>query len=227
MTDEIKAAFDIYNDRICKFLPREEQLADLTFSDRFLKRMDRLMKFQEKIYYPLFNTVAKRVASILVACLLLMTAVTFSVRGLREPFFDFIVEVFEKFSILTFTEEPKQDQTGQKVLTAAYPQYIPEGFELVFESEDDMSAQRIYENKEKQVLTVEQHLLDEKLNVGIDTEGVNYKKVMVNDLYTAMLLENKGQRFIVFNAENSVYIISLPSVLAEKVLIKVAESIFF
>lgn len=225
MFEKYKAAFDEYSDFYCAGLPDEVALSEISFSERFQKRMDRLLRRQKRFYYPLINTAAKRVASILIACLLLMAATTASVKGLREMFIQFVTETFENFSSVLFIEESQSMEKIQHV-APNYPQYIPEGFSLVYELEDTMGAQRIYERDECSV-TFEQHLINGELDIGINTEGSEYKKVIINEKYEAMLVENMGLRMITFRIKNHAYVISINDSFSESELIKIAESIKF
>ena len=55
-----------------------------------------LIKLQKKSYYQDINTVGNRVASIVVVFILCLFITVFSVKALREPFINFVVETYEK-----------------------------------------------------------------------------------------------------------------------------------
>ena len=71
----LKHAFDEYSKQFVETLPSEQELAHLTFSDKFERKMQRIIKAEKNHYYYLVNTLAKRVACIALAIILSFTTV--------------------------------------------------------------------------------------------------------------------------------------------------------
>ena len=133
---KLQEAFDIYVREQNARLPGEEELAGITVSDEFKARMEKLIRRQKCGYYVLFGTVARRVATIIIALLVGMTVTTFSVEALRQPVVRFFTEVFETFTRVIFvddTSDPVRVEMEKRT-----PTYIPEGY--VVESEIDAGA---------------------------------------------------------------------------------------
>lgn len=89
---KLKAAFELYNDYYCETLPKEFQT--ISFSEVFEKKMQKLLTLQKKSYFYVINTAAKRVAILILALLVTLTASTFGVKAIGKAVKNFIVETF-------------------------------------------------------------------------------------------------------------------------------------
>ena len=94
---KIKAAFREVVSSEFAHIPTDESSIDFTFSEKFNKKMEKLIKSQRKSYYIFINTVGKRVAILFVAIITLFAA-SMSVKAIREPVINFIIEVYESFT---------------------------------------------------------------------------------------------------------------------------------
>lgn len=79
--------------------------------------------------YRLLVLIAKRVAIFILICILSFSAVLAVNAEVRERVFDWIIEVYEKFSI--FTSQNMDEDNNSIELTSLKINYIPIGFELV------------------------------------------------------------------------------------------------
>ena len=86
-------------------LPTDEELKDITFSEDFENKMQKLIKMQKKSYFHLINTVGKWVAVIILAIMISLTATTFGVKAIRESVIKFITETFEKFTAVSVEDD--------------------------------------------------------------------------------------------------------------------------
>ena len=216
-------ALDLYCIEFCKTLPTNEELSDITLSEEFERKMQKLIDRQKKFYFNWFNTVGKRVAAIILVILLSFTTITFSVRALREPFVRFIVETFEKFSNVMFVnDKTEQDIIVDFVLEKVVPSYIPDKFteESIFE--DESGFQTVYiSNDGSQSIMVMQIVNDEAI-VQTNTENVVYENILVNN-YPAIYYSNKGTNTIVISGEQ--YIFTVEGTIEKEELLKIVESI--
>lgn len=137
---EFKNAFRAVVSAEFSHIPEDESSIDYTFSERFNKRMAKLIKSQRKSYWVLINTAAKRAAVIFVAIITLFTA-AFSVKAIREPVLRFIKEVYETFTRYTYEGDMADKITKEYVLT-----YIPDGFEQTSKIENENSIITTYKN---------------------------------------------------------------------------------
>lgn len=65
--EEFKAAFREVVSSEFAHIPTDESSIDFTFSEKFMKRMDKLIKSQRKPYWNFISTVSRRAAVIIVA----------------------------------------------------------------------------------------------------------------------------------------------------------------
>lgn len=89
---KLKAAFELYSECYCETLPKE--FHTISFSEAFEKKMQKLLTLQKKSYFYVINTAAKRVAILILALLVTLTASTFGVKAIGKAVKDFIVETF-------------------------------------------------------------------------------------------------------------------------------------
>ena len=77
----------------------------------------------------IFMLITKRVAVFILVCILSFSAVLMVNAEVRERFFDWVIEVFEKFSI--FIPQNIDEDNNSVDLTSLKINYIPTGFKLV------------------------------------------------------------------------------------------------
>ena len=70
--EEFKAAFREVVSSEFAHIPTDESSIDFTFSEKFIKRMDKLIKSQRKPYWNFISTVSRRAAVIIVAIITLL-----------------------------------------------------------------------------------------------------------------------------------------------------------
>lgn len=220
MNDKLlKEAFEQYNTEYCDSLPSDDELKEtVSFSSEFENKMEKLIKRQNKPYYQLINTVGKRAAVITLAVFIAFNTVTFSVEALREPFIDFIVETYEKFSKISFVEKIPDEQ---KEFTPIKPEYIPEGFSLDSESKSDNIYNLIYKSINSDTIIYSQMSKSDN-PIQFDAENLEYQKIEING-YPAVYWKKYEIYSILFCTQNYVYTIN-GNILEEEIL-KIAQSV--
>lgn len=201
----------------------ETKVPEHEFSENFQKRMKKLIRSQKKPYYFMINTVGKRVASFIIVLVLAFTTTVLSVKSLRESVWNFIVEVYEKWSILRIVDENNStgdDEVPQ--LVVSMPTYIPKGFLLIHESSDNISGMFTYKNYDGYTILYCQCWADSGLQMMIDTEGVETENIKIGTI-DGMYFENKGYRNIIWRKDK--YLFHLSSKISKEELLKIAESI--
>lgn len=209
---------DMYVKEVAETLTVPPELENYQFSERFERRMQRLIRMQKKSYYRYINTVAKRAACYVLIVLTCMFVTVFSVKSLREPFVNFVVETYEKFTSL-FVE--KDDPTDNIELKVMLPQYIPEGYEIESVSQTKNSLMYVFTDLKGNKIIYYQYLYDYWQSI-LDTENVTYDKVYVN-LLEGLFFKNKDMNCLIFN--NDEYTFNISSYKSKEELIKIAESI--
>lgn len=211
-------AFDMYSKKMCESLPTDEELKQITFSEAFEKKMQKLISAQKKSYFYLINTVGKRVAILVLSIMISLTATTFGVKAIRETVIEFITETFEKFTnIIVRYEEP----STQNEIVKTTPQYIPDGYIIESELDSGIFYRVIYNNLGNTIISYTQ-----KINYGsssnINTEDVEYEKISVNS-FEGIKYVNNGINTVVF--ADGTYLYTINGQVSFDELIKIAESI--
>lgn len=216
--EKLIQAFELYNKKLCESLPTDEELKHITFSDAFENKLQKLIAAQKKSYFYLINTVGKRVAIIIAAIIITLTATTFGVKAIRETVIEFITETFERFTKVSVETEELDEQPE---LVKAAPTYIPEGYSL--KSEKDLGAlyQIAYSNKDKIIIDYIQRFSYGSI-YNVNTEEVEYDEININFSEGIKYVKN-GINTVVFADETYMYTVCGQISFDE--LIKMAESI--
>lgn len=216
--EKLIKAFEIYNKKLSETLPTDEELKDITFSDGFEKKMQKMIMVQKKSYFYLINTVGKRVAIIVLAIIISLTATTFGVKAIRETVIEFITETFEKFTKITVqNEEPNISVEFVKTI----PEYIPDGYNLGSEMYIEGIYQIVYNNQDNDSIDYIQKVSFGTIS-NINTEGVEYENISINSL-EGIKYTKKKINTVVF--VDGTYMYSFYGRVSFDELIKMAESI--
>ena len=223
-TEFLKKVLDMYVEEFYETLPSKEEQSKETFSPEFEAKMQKLINKQKKFYYYWINTATKRVAAVVLALLVSLATVTFSVKAIREPFIQFIVETFEKFSSIIFNNDEDDNQPALATVEfrKAVPEYIPEGFVVDSEIETVALCQVIYTNKSNSKIITYMQITKDSSVAQANTEDITYKEIKVNG-YDGVSYNKNGNNSVIFNTEDYVFTISGEVEIAE--LIKIAESV--
>lgn len=165
-------------------------------SERFERKMQRLVAAQRRPYYKYTNTRAKRAVLVLAAAIVLMITMVFSVSALREPVVRFFVETFELFSTVWF-ESPSSEELPPEELSQIFvPSYIPEGF--VLDEDLTMSFQAIFVYLRENEMIIYQQFLHGGPGIDINTEGVIHEYILVGE-HNGLFYSNLGVQTILWS----------------------------
>lgn len=179
--EEFRRAFNEIISEEFSDIPRDEASIPLTFSRRFERKMERLIRNQRKPYWFLINTASKRAAVIIAAVLTLFTA-GFSIKAIREPIVKFIKEIYH-----TFIAYSAEGDVIDKIERRYYLNYLPEGFEKVNDFTDGVYAIIEYEDSSDKFIRFMQRITEgERYNLDnehgkVTTENINGMEVNFYD----------------------------------------------
>lgn len=154
-------------------IPADESSINYTFSERFIKKMDKLIRSQKKVYYNFINTVSKRVAIICLVVVMLFTTAC-SVKAIREPIVNFITEVYE-----TFTRYFFDGDTAESVTKEFSIETLPEGFKQTDYTSNDIRITKTFENGDGDILKLSQ-TITEDTEYNLDAEHGSTEKMIVS-----------------------------------------------
>ena len=145
-------------------IPTDENSIDFTFSERFNKRMAKLIRSQKKVYYNFINTAYKRVA---IVCVVLLTMLTTAcgVKAIREPIINFIKQVYESFTHYSFDGE-----TTDKI-TKEYTIKVPGDFEQTNKIKNDALISTEYMNSSGDIIEFNQMTTEFSIGYFVDNEN--------------------------------------------------------
>ncbi|MBO5211832.1 MAG: DUF4367 domain-containing protein [Clostridia bacterium] len=173
---EFKEAFREVISSEFSHIPKNENEIDFVFSERFNKRMTKLVNSQKKAYYYLINTAAKRVAIIFVLILTMFTA-AFSVKAIREPIIEFVKQIYE-----TFIHYSVEGDTIDKITKKYSITRLPEGFYETDKVNNNYTIITFFENSSGDTIVFSQ--MTTKTNAGyfLDNETGEVHSEVVNGI---------------------------------------------
>lgn len=183
---EFKKAFREVVSLEFSHIPTDENSIEYTFSQKFIKRMEKLIKSQKKVYWHFVNTASKRVAIVLLAIVTMFSA-AFGVKAIREPIVNFIKQVYETFTHYSFEGDTAETITKEYSIT-----YLPDGFEEKNKIKNDYSIITTYKNSEGETIEFTQKttesnsgLFDDNENTVIHKESVDSIEIELKEWYDA------------------------------------------
>ena len=188
------------------------------FSKRFERRMKKLIR-KSKTRSPAGGAVfLRRRLAALVAAIVILLATAMSVSAVRAAVFEFITEVYEKFTHMFFEESPPSQESADE-LSIRRPSFIPEGFELV--NEKTAGPVLLVYEKGSDYISYSQQCL-ENVSMNINTKGAELEEVEFNGL-PAKYYSNRGVQNLLWYDDEFLYMIS--STLDRDTVFRIAGSV--
>lgn len=206
-------------------LPKEEEI-DYEFSEIFNNKMKKLLKDSKRPKF--INSVyrnSKKISIVVIAFIISIFTLTMSVEALRNQFFDFIKDVYDKFTIYQFDLKKDLDIKNTKFKEISY---LPNRFKEIDRIEDEDSIFVVYSSDTEDLTFSGFRVTDS--NIYLDTEEASITKVMINGVIADYIIKDNDYK-LVWEDENNIYILTLEylesSMVSNKdsVLIKIAEKI--
>ena len=173
--EEFKAAFREVVSSEFAHIPTDESSIDFTFSEKFIKRMDKLIRAQRKSYYKFINTAGKRAAVIFAAIITLFTA-SLSVKAIREPVVRFVKRVYETFIHYSF------DGGTTDKISKEYAIRVPENFNQTNRIQGDALIATEYTSDSGDIIEFKQMTTKYSIGYFVDNEIGNIKTEVINGM---------------------------------------------
>ena len=162
--NNLKEALHLYTQKIAEDFPADDEVKDVKFSAEFEQRMNSIIQRRKRPILTILNTTAKRVASVAVLFVVLLS-VTFSVNAIREPF----IEMFQK--IFNDHVEIKIEGDTTDYIAEIYAiTEIPEGYTMTDEMISTNMVNRDYEKSDGLLFSYTQISTANDPMVNIDNE---------------------------------------------------------
>ncbi len=173
---EFKQAFREVVSLEFSHIPTDENSIQYTFSEKFNKRMEKLIKAQKKVYWNLVSTTSKRVAIIFLAIFTMFTA-AFSVKAIREPIVKFISEIYETFTHYFF------DGDTTDTITQEYSiKVLPDGFKQTNQIKSDVFVTTEYQDDSGNIIQFTQMTTEHSAGYFFDNENGTITTEYVGDV---------------------------------------------
>lgn len=188
------------------------------FSKKFERKMNKLIR-QNQQEKPIkgISPVCKRAVAV-VAVVTILLASTMGVSAVRYKVFEYVAEVYEKFTHIFF-EESLENWSMHEKFVVFRPTYIVDGFELVTEIDENLVL-LIYEMDTDYIIFSQDRL--QGVSLHINTEGVELEEFKFNGL-PAKYYSNRGIQNLLWYDEKYLYTIS--STLDRDIIFEIAESV--
>lgn len=178
--EQISQAFtEVLNERV----PDLSNIPDHTFSERFEKNMNRLIKKEAAHPWAVSHMLARNlIAAALV--IVLLFAMCMSVSAIRNRIFNFFLQHFDIYNNVVFEVPESEDCITKEFVVTE----IPEGFTLKEETLKNIGHTFIYENNNGGYFFFDQTISSEE-GPSIDNERSEFSAVEI-DGTGAFILEN-------------------------------------
>lgn len=174
--EEFKAAFREVVSSEFAHIPTDESSIDFTFSEKFNKKMEKLIKSQRKPYWNFISTVSRWAAVIIVAIITLVTA-AFSVKAIREPIIKFIKQVYESFTHYSFEGDTVEIITKEYTITQ-----MLDGYEQFDKLTSENTIATTYKNKLGDTIIFTQMTTEYSIGYFVDNESGEQYTETVDDI---------------------------------------------
>ncbi len=195
-----------------------EEAEKTQIPESFDKKIQQLIKQRRKPYFYLINTVAKRVACVIVALLIAATCTVLSVDALREGVKNFFVEIYEKFSTACFSTDTDAPDNIEVYYT---PSFIPDGYEVSEVRRDNNAYRVMYKNDDGNEIIYKQ-LTALGRETLINTEDGEMEKYG-DGMY--VYLKSFQRRKYYWNDGKYIYCVVANDSIPKEELLKIADSI--
>lgn len=211
----IQALNDVVIDECNKAMEYEETHI---FSERFERKMNRLISQRKKPYFHMINTVGKRVACVAAILLVGTFATVMNVEAARSAIAEFFVGIHEKFS--TFISE--DDESAPEKIEDLYGITVGlDGYEVNWRIVDDLNYNITYLS-EPYIIDFKQSVKSQ-YDVNWNTEGVGIETIMIDKYEAVYFCDNHNYHHLIWSTED--YIFSVSTNVGKDELIEMSKSV--
>lgn len=151
-------------------IPGNEREINHSFSDDFLRRMDKLTHAQQSRFWRMTNTVPKRVAAV-AAAFLLIALTACSIPSVRAAATKFIRETFDSY-VHFFTEKSERRQITEHYRLTE----LPDGYAEEIVVKNDSCCISFYQNEEGDRIIFAQSVTED-FAIDVDNENGKHSQI--------------------------------------------------
>lgn len=183
-----KALGEVFEPQIDEFMQTVELKPDYIFSDKYRRKINKLIKRREKPYFKLICTTGRRIVCTAAAVIIILAS-SLSVEAVREAIHDFLMNFFKGHTAVSVSGTMEDYPT---VIEEEYEiANLPDGFQQVDYYADETSVFAMYINSDKYILYEQTVYCDFMGNFDNNNAEFEY--------YT----DTSGQEYLIHNTGNN------------------------
>lgn len=211
-----KALGEVFEPQIDEFMQIVELKPNYIFSDKYKRKINKLIKRREKPYFKLICTTGRRIVCTAAAVIIILSS-SLSVEAVREAIHDFLMNIFKGHTAVSVSGTIEDYPT---VIEEEYEiANLPKGFEQVDYYADDKFVLKSYSNGDDYILFEQTVYYDFMENFDNSYSKLEYYTDLQGKEYLIHSLEN--EYCIIFN--NGKYIMQITSNLDKNKVINLCE----
>lgn len=155
------------------FVPNKDEI-EYTFSDKYIKSKKQLLKRMSHSYWKYTNTVAKKVAVIIITLILTFSSLM-SVDAIREKLLDFVFNIYSTFTVI------KSNTAIEKSHIDTYYTLsnIPEEFNVSLTNHNSIISTMFWTNKKEQDIVFTQSIT--AISSSLNSEHGKLNETIINN----------------------------------------------
>jgi len=189
------------------------------FSNKFERKMKRLIRKEAHPWLGTFYVMSKRVAIFLICILGATLAVVMSVEAYRNKFFETIITFLGDAYELRY----ESDEYPNQIEEYKEPAYIPQGYQEIERIENANTLSIVYENDVGNLIVWEQDLIVDDGTLVIDSEYNLEVTEIINGMNVTLYIYNEGYVAAYFEESYYAYYLSADYMGVEEIK-KIVES---
>lgn len=211
----LRKALEIYEDkRLCEY----DDLEEFVPSEKFEKRMERLIKSRNNYFYTATKTRFRKALTVAAVAAVLVTS-ALSVTAIRETILGFFVSRGSEVDVIEYNTENAKDypKTIEKLFEL---KNIPEGYALEDETSDEISSELYFVKDDEHYLDFQQFTKDSYSSV---SDGEFSAPEKIKDGAQQFIIRTSG-KMIMLVWEKDGYVFEMTGFLGKNEMLKIAQS---
>ena len=195
------------------------------FSKDYLNKKEKLIKSQNRIYYPLIKTTGRRIASAIIAAAIMGTTTVAAYAPARNAIKNFFLRFFNDHSVVSVQYDSEDIGDHKSRIEKQYSITVPDGFVLDENesvSTDDHIGLCYYSNDRSKSIYFDQYTADSYFSY-YDNERGHFKSSLDKSGNEFMLYTNDD--FINILWDNGEYIFELSGDMSESEIMDIYYSV--
>ena len=147
----------------------------------------------------------RKIITYIIVAAILMSLICMSVTAIREPIFNFFVNIYDRFTAVAIYDS---GDSGNDVIETLEFKYIPEGYEFKSRSSGSDYVKYTWSNGAEKVIFIQKHT-SYNTEYRFNTENDHMQTISINDI-NALYHEQHNRQIITWTKNNEVFTLVCP-----------------